>query len=362
MSASNGEVSIYGAGMSGLIAAINLAREGYSVTVHDREPGYGGSQLYNPSTHVTPLDPVRTSEYIGIDIGPAFHQVLECPAYFHDLKVRLPVDGVYAVERGDRPTSLDTLLYKACEGLPIKFEWNSRLNKKDLSGLPPNTIIACGLSPSAYEMLDIPSLRWNGWISRGEIGLGSYAWLWFDEVITEYGYLSAVNNYYFNLLFSIRDIPKSSLDKYKSFMVRHEGIEHDNWQYVSGAVPIAAPENPRLFWNTAVLCGTISGAMDPMMWFGISGALVTGKVAALAVSDREKALADFARFTRRFRDAYLVKNRIWYRFVRPNVTMMEKGIRLLGVPTVERMGILLGKGNLPAPFAIPGFGNLTCSL
>src|SRR5659263_188038 len=69
------EATIYGAGMSGLIAAANLAREGYSVTVHDREPGYGGSQMYNPSTHVTPIDPVKTSEYIGIDITGAFHQV-----------------------------------------------------------------------------------------------------------------------------------------------------------------------------------------------------------------------------------------------------------------------------------------------
>jgi hypothetical protein len=43
--------------MSGRIAAINLAREGCAVTVHDREPGYGGSKLYNPSTHVTPLHP-----------------------------------------------------------------------------------------------------------------------------------------------------------------------------------------------------------------------------------------------------------------------------------------------------------------
>jgi len=68
------EATIYGAGMSGLIAAANLARDGYGVTVHDSEPGYGGSRLYNPSTHVTPLDPVRTSEYIGIDITPVWNK------------------------------------------------------------------------------------------------------------------------------------------------------------------------------------------------------------------------------------------------------------------------------------------------
>ncbi|MHB8895204.1 MAG: NAD(P)-binding protein [Candidatus Geothermincolia bacterium] len=362
MSANNGEVTIFGAGMSGLIAAVNLAREGYSVTVHDRESGYGGSQLYNPSTHVTPLDPAKTSEYIGIDISPAFHQVLECPAYFHNTKVMLPVGGVYAVERGNRPTSLDTLLFNECQGLPIKFEWGSKLEKKDLANLPPNSIIACGLTPSVYEMLDIPYLPWYGWISRGEIGLGSYAWLWFDECITEYGYLSAVNNYYFNLLFSIREIDRSCLDKYQHFMVRQEGIEHLDWDYVNGAVPIASPDNPRLFWNDAVLCGTISGAMDPMLWFGISGALVTGKVAALAISDRPRGIADFERFTRRFKENYLVKNHLWYRFVRPNVNMMERTIKVLGVPTIEKMGKLLEDGKLPFRSAIPGFSHMSCSL
>jgi hypothetical protein len=360
MGANNGEVTIFGAGMSGLIAAINLAREGYSVTVHEKEPGYGGSQLYNPSTHVTPLDPVATSDYIGIDISPAFHPVIACPAYFHNTKVMLPVGGIYAVERGNRPTSLDTLLYKECEGLPIKFEFESKLDKETLGNLPPNTIIACGLIPSAYEMLDIPYLRWYGWISRGEIGIGSYAWLWFDECISEYGYLSAVNNYYFNLLFSIRHIDRSCLDKYTSFMVRQEGIEHQDWDYVSGAVPIAKMDNPRLFWNDAVLCGTISGAMDPMLWFGISGALVTGKVAALAISDRPRAEAEFHRFTRRFKENFILKNNIWYKFVRPNVNAMEKTINVLGVPAVEKMGKLLEAGKLPTRMAIPGFSYLSC--
>jgi monoamine oxidase len=116
MGAESGSVTIFGAGMSGLIAAVNLAREGYSVTVHDREPGYGGSQLYNPSTHVTPIDTALTSEYIGIDITPAFHEVLACPAYFHDTKVMLPSELAFAVERGNRPTSLDTLLFNECQG------------------------------------------------------------------------------------------------------------------------------------------------------------------------------------------------------------------------------------------------------
>ena len=36
------EITIYGCGMSGLVAAINLAREGHAVVVRDKESGSGG--------------------------------------------------------------------------------------------------------------------------------------------------------------------------------------------------------------------------------------------------------------------------------------------------------------------------------
>lgn len=359
---SNNEVTIYGAGMSGLIAAVNLARVGYAVTVHEKEAGYGGSQLYNPSTHVTPIDPVKTSEYIGIDISPAFHQVLACPSYFHDTKVMFPVYGIYAVERGDRPTSLDTLLYQEClKHENIKFEFDSPLKRDDIKTLPPNTIIACGLIPSAYDIMDVPYLRWYGWISRGEIGMHSYAWLWWDECISEYGYFSAVNDYYFDLLFSIRKVGKDCLKKYQQFMVRNEGIEHDNWDYVSGAVPLGSPDNPRLFWKGAIMCGTMSGAMDPMLWFGISGAIVTGKVAAMAVSDPAKAMQEFERFTRWYKPAYAMKNKVWYKYVRPHVNRMEAQINLVGPHALEQMGKLTESGRIPVKMAIPGFSHLSCS-
>lgn len=361
MGASSNEVTVYGAGMSGLIAAINLARNGYSVTVHDREPSYGGSQQYNPSTHVTPIDPVETSRYIGIDVSPAFHQVARpIPFYFHDTKVNVPSEGFFAVERGDRSTSLDTLLYGECEKVGgITFEWNSPLKKEDLGDLPPNTVIACGLTPSVYKMLDIPYLPWYAWCSRGESGVSDYAWIWWDEGISEYGYLSSVNEYYFNLLFSRKDVSKETLRKYKSFMVRNEGIEHENWDYISGVVPVGSPDNPRLFWNGAVLAGTISGAMDPWFWFGISGALVTGKVAALAVSDKEAAVREFERFTRMFKYIYAVKNKLWYPYFRPNVGMHEKMLKTMGIEFADRMNGVIAKqavaGRLKVEL-VPGFG------
>lgn len=353
------EVLIYGAGMSGLVAAYNLAVEGFAVTVRDREPGFGGSKIFNPSTHVTPLDLGATSEYISIDISPAFHPVESIPLYLHDFRVPIPAAGSYAVERSSRLSSLDALLYEKCLEVGVEFEFDSALEKEDLEGLPPGTIIACGLNPEAYRILDIPYAAWYGWMSRGESDRDAYAWIWLDECITEYGYISYCNGIYYDLLFSYeKEVGGDCLERYRDFMRRCEDTDHDDWEYVSGAVPLVAEDSPRLVRRNLIMCGTISGAMDPFMGFGISGALVSGKVAAMAVTDRGKAEEEFARFNRNFASVYRFKHDVWYR-LRDRVDLLEELARLLGVELSERLiaaGIRRGRRSS----AIPGFSPVSC--
>lgn len=351
------KVTIYGAGMSGMIAAVNLARDGYEVEVLDRESGYGGSRIYNPSAHTTPIDLDRTSEYVGIDLRPVFYPLLACPWYYNETKTQAPAGKLFTVERGSRPGSIDTMLYGMCLDLGVEFHFDAPLKKEDVPKLDPGTIIACGLSPSAYEMLDIPYLRWYGWLSRGECGFSNYAWIYLDPSITEFGYLSSVNNYYFDFFYSTGQVSREALKRYVDCMRRNEGVEHLDWEYVSGAVPVASPDNPSLFRGDLIMCGTMSGAMDPVMWFGILGAIMTGKITAMAVTDREKAAAEFQRITRRFRAAYYFKNKVFYR-VRPHVDAMEKVINTLGVRRTERLVSVVETRNLPG--SVPGFGMLGC--
>lgn len=353
------EVIIYGAGMSGMVAACNLARDGFAVLVREKEAGFGGSRIYNPSTHVTPLDVKATSEYTGIDISPAFHPVDSISFYLHDFRIALPTAGGYAVERSSRPTSLDALLYESCLEAGVEFEFERPLRREELAGLPPGTIIACGLNPEAYGYLDIPCGTWYGWMSRGETDKSSYAWIWLDECITEYGYISFCNGIYYDLLFSYgRDVDRECLEKYRDFMQRLEGMDHEDWEYVNGAVPLAAADNPQLVRQGLIMCGTISGSMDPFMGFGISGALVSGKVAAMAVTDREKAQEEFDRFNHNFAAVYRFKNELWYE-LRSRVDLLEGIARVLGPERSLRLlaeGIRKGRKSS----AIPGFSPLSC--
>ncbi len=354
-----GEVIIYGAGMSGMVAAYNLAREGYSVVVREREESFGGSRVFNPSTHVTPLDLRATSEYIGLDVSAAFHPVDSIALYVHDLRLELPAAGAYAVERSSRPSSLDDLLYRRCREAGVEFEFGSPLRREDLESLPQGTIIACGLNPEAYQFLGIPYVTWYGWMSRGDSERSGYAWIWLDECITEYGYISFCNGLHYNLLFSYgHEVGEDCLRRYRDFMLRVEGMDHPEWEYVSGAVPLAVPDNPRLFHRGFILCGTLSGAMDPLMGFGISGALVTGKVAALAVADPARAEEEFKRFTRNFAAVHRFKQEVWYR-LRKRVDLLEDIAATLGPEISFRLLVeAIRRGRKSS--AIPGFSPVSC--
>jgi len=99
--------------------------------------------------------------------------------------------------------------------------------------------------------------------------------------------------------------------------------------------------------------------MDPWFWFGISGALVTGKVAATAITDPERATREFQGFTRNFKLIYSIKNRFWYPFFRPNVKMSEKMVNMIGPANATRMNELVdrvaAKGTVKIEL-VPGFG------
>ncbi len=63
------KIHILGAGLGGLVAAVNLAREGRQVEVLDAARGIGGIRGFHPSLHITPMDVDFVNAYTGLDIG-----------------------------------------------------------------------------------------------------------------------------------------------------------------------------------------------------------------------------------------------------------------------------------------------------
>lgn len=136
------EQVIVGAGLSGLVAAINLAREGYDVLVRERRDLVGGpSGLEGKVISIgdgTPINLERLQAYTGIDISPAAVRLKEVTihaygrTFAHTFREDLKT---YLVERGPRPTSLDVHLFKLALAEGVRFQFDDTV--EDFDSLPP---------------------------------------------------------------------------------------------------------------------------------------------------------------------------------------------------------------------------------
>lgn len=294
------EIFIIGAGPAGLVAAINLRREGYRVIVKEKQKSVGGEPGWHPSVHTTPVAVPGLWDYIGIDCSPAFVDTSDI--------VRLNMEGqdmgnidfismgyrVYNTERGHRPTSLDSFLFRTAEKEGVDFEFGNPLKETELDGLPAGSILASGLSPEMYGWLGLESSVFSGYWAYSEIeadyvSAGTYM----GSFSNEYGYSASMNGVWYVLLFARKEVPQENLDKFKAILENAESRTFDKWRRFRGQTP----KGPRLFHKNFILTGTLGGFVEPAFGFGITGALLSGKISALAATDPAKAKVEFARFT-----------------------------------------------------------------
>lgn len=134
------EITIVGAALSGLTAATILARDGFDVTVLDKENRHGGRPEFRPDGAASPFDFPSLAAYTGIDISPACKRVDVLVFQVFGRRVEIPQSPgseTYMVERGARSTSIDTLLYDIASQEGVKFEWGYAIKSpSDVAALP----------------------------------------------------------------------------------------------------------------------------------------------------------------------------------------------------------------------------------
>ena len=293
------EALVVGAGPAGLVAAINLAREQCDVTVWEQEKEIGGNPHWHPSAHETAVGK-KLFEYIGIDLSECFLDFSESFLFVMGgnlLDMDVPKDNPPLVcERGSREKSIDSVLYRLAVKEGVKFEFNRRFTAADLESkdLPGTTILATGLSPEMYELLDIPYTVYAGYFGWKEIAdptpRGS---VFFGGFSNEYGYSGCIHNIYYVLLFSRREIAPEHLEEFKQMVEQYDKVHFDSWKRFVGYTPKVLN---LFFRDRFILTGTLAGVVEPALGFGITGALLSGKIAAIAAVDREKGQAEFERF------------------------------------------------------------------
>jgi len=348
------ELLVVGAGLSGMVAALELARKGHRVRVRDGAEGPGLGAAPYPSVHTTSIDLEATSLYLDLDLSDLFTPVRICPFLLGSQVLHPPLHllDLHSVERGPRPGSLDLFLYRACLEAGVSFEFESPLVEEELVSLPSGTILACGLNPRVYRLLGLPFVSWHGLYRTSRTDEEGISRVWVGRGVSEYGYLSTCRDLAFELIFSQQPVGEMEATWYEE---ETGSPLRGGWRSASGAVPLASPHQPRLFHRRFILAGTLSGAMDPFFWFGICGALVGGKIAALAIHDPERAEREFAAMTRGFATGWWAK-RFWY-LLRRDPRRLQRIVERLGPRRIEGFFDLFYR-RYRFPFRIPGFGRL----
>lgn len=302
------KMTIVGAGLSGMIAAVHLAREGDEVTILEGHDKIGGMRHVHPSCHSTPIHVEAASRYVGIDLSPCFKPILFFQLGVKDKLFSCQTDTLFCVERGDRPTSLDSYLYQECLRHGVKFQFGILVRSPD--DVPPGSILATGLHPEMFAATGIPYERVHSFWMQAEKSQELFGTLraefeqllvsYMDDYTNDYFYATAMNDLWYALLFSRKPLSRANLEDCIQKVRERLGVSLAGWRYQTGCVPTKSFRNPRLFHGDRILAGSLSGSMDPMFLFGIHGALLSGKIAAMAVRDREAAEREFQRINRNY--------------------------------------------------------------
>ncbi len=330
------QVTVVGAGLAGLTAAIVLAREGYEVTVLEQEKAIGGaslvaSEVVGHGIHVadmTPLDLEAMNRYLGFSLTesgdegtmPFYNPLPVLRFHLFGKLLELPFPPsvpMKMVERGPRASSLDMYLYRQALACGVNFSFGESVRtRQDFDDLPPGSIVATGMFREAFEALKLPHTNAQGHFAGGPAleGRSPFCVAYYNEHTQDYAYYASANGSGAAILFQ-RGKPLTAAAKewFPRQLMEDEGIEFSDWHTIEDlvATPTGSFYNPRLYWGNLILAGTLAGMQDPSMVIGVHGALVSGKIAAMAVHDREAASAEFRRMNRWWKEAYVLRRLLW---------------------------------------------------
>ena len=150
------EVIIVGAGLAGLVAAINCAEAGHQVKVLEKFERIGGDPYIRPAVDVTPMDPEALGRFIGVELNPpVVTPTEEFVVYVYGKPHVIPGWHLYlhSVERGSRTNAIDNYLYEVARDEGVEFEFGRSFDsQEDFARLPANSIAptaATAKSPTA---------------------------------------------------------------------------------------------------------------------------------------------------------------------------------------------------------------------
>lgn len=294
------EIDIVGAGLAGLVAGINLAGQGFRVRIYEARSNIGGDISFADATLMYPAVLERE---LGISIREALEpwRSTRILAYGKRFDFAMPhLTEAYTVERGKGELSLENVLYRQALEKGVDVILGRKLSVEEISGLPAGSIVATGLGKDSFELFNIPHRPFYGYMATGNCDPSKpRVIVYFDRFTREYGYYSQSVKSSVALVFRMhRPLLDEEKAVFRKRLAEDNGIEMDGWNDdISGwaAWPLKSWNNMNLFMGGKILAGTLAGVVSPALNFGVNGALVSGRIAAMAVTDRNTARQEFSR-------------------------------------------------------------------
>jgi flavin-dependent dehydrogenase len=308
------EIVVVGAGLAGLVAAINCRRAGHEVRVLEAQDRVGGSPEHHPAVDTTPMKPDRLGDFLGVELGPPC--ITPTPvirAYVFGRRYEADGAGQHlqAVERGPRSTSLESRLFTAAAESGVVFEFGQSMDSRGaLAQIPPGSILATGLSTRVFQAIGVPYREIYGYVANGRYEGEPVTILWESDDTRDYCYFSNVNGISFALFFDRKPVDRSLLDRWQEQLFKQEGVSFAEWKEFRGAAGVRRPDNARLLYGDWIMAGALAGMNDPLFLFGVHAALVSGKIAAMAVDDRAGAYELFRKISRVYRYTWTMRRMV----------------------------------------------------
>ena len=135
---------------------------------------------------------------------------------------------------------------------------------------------------------------------------------YFGDFTSDYGYISTKNGLLSAQLSGPLHLSQENLNKFTNLVKETEGIELDGWSSIISYFPKKARLFTKFAGKTYVLAGDVAGFLDPFFGFGVNGALISGKIAAMSILSKQKALQEFKQFTSHLNKDLLVHTIYWH--------------------------------------------------
>lgn len=148
----NKKTEIVGSGPAGLVAAINLARAGYKVTIYEEKPDVGHrfhGDFQGLENWSSEEDAAVFLERLGMQINYTCKPYNELTVFDADLNKRIILSQrplFYLVQRGNAPGCLDYGLMEQATQSGVEIVFNKRVDKLEKGGI-------IGIGPRAADAI-----------------------------------------------------------------------------------------------------------------------------------------------------------------------------------------------------------------